>query len=693
MIRFFDAIVHTITVSEVSRGELLTFFLSEKERLSDVIAVYNEEGEFYGIITYKSVLRGESIDDCINRATIRITENFWEEAHDYFEMNPEDYLTAVDEVGRILGFVYDDGADDVNCTYIKNIINSMEECGIPALSTSKYRNIKMMVITDLNELAWRVQKIFLKCGYQVCVIGEKWEWFGYKSGDGYLDYAEFEKLYFYAEGTDFLREAEPFAVARYKKQRASFAGIEKLGDESRRIIYKNQISKLRQKGVAVCECLIPEKDALKYKTELEEKEIKGENLQLYLDNPESVPDETRAHLEEVYGRQVIEEIRKQKTIYLLQNEKEICVGGMIGKTLDNEVGYKKRLYLLGPCIVGGMGCLAEESLVGTLQKIVKAEGYQVIGVAIGAGDYINWQMSIEKIPIRQGDILITVNQSEWFPEKRVDCKRIDLSYVYDGPKRNTMFLDTPIHSNAEGNRALAKAIYEEYLKDEMVRWKDCKREFLQKGEILDDEMIAEISRYTDRIKHAGDGTVGSIVMNCNPFTYGHRHLIEYAAKKVDILYIFVVEEERSFFKFEDRIWMVKQGTKDLDNVVVVPSGRWVLSYDTMPIYFEKAAKQEAQVDASKDLEIFARYIAPPLGITKRFVGEEPTDKVTRQYNQQMQEILGDFGIELEVIPRKKHDGVAISASNVRRYMKEGNWEAVKRLVPETTYEILMKTER
>lgn len=130
--------------------------------------------------------------------------------------------------------------------------------------------------------------------------------------------------------------------------------------------------------------------------------------------------------------------------------------------------------------------------------------------------------------------------------------------------------------------------------------------------------------------------------------------------------------------------MVKQGTKDLDNVVVVPSGRWVLSYDTMPIYFEKATKQEVQVDASKDLEIFARYIAPPLGNTKRFVGEEPTDKVTRQYNRQMQELLGDFGIELEIIPRKELDGVAISASNVRRYMREGNWEAVKRLVPKTT---------
>lgn len=253
-----------------------------------------------------------------------------------------------------------------------------------------------------------------------------------------------------------------------------------------------------------------------------------------------------------------------------------------------------------------------------------------------------------------------------------------------------MFWDIPIHTNEEGNRALARAIYEDYLKDEMIRLGACQRIILQKGEMLSEEIRTEISRYTDKIKCAEKGTVGAIVMNCNPFTYGHRYLIEYAAKKMDSLYIFVVEEDCSFFKFADRIQMVKQGTKDLENVIVVPSGRWVLSNETLPVYFEKEQKQEAQVDASKDLEIFARYIAPPLGITKRFVGEEPTDKVTRQYNRQMQEMLGDFGIELEIIPRKELDGVAISASNVRRYMKEGNWEAVKRLVPETTYEILVK---
>ncbi len=36
---------------------------------------------------------------------------------------------------------------------------------------------------------------------------------------------------------------------------------------------------------------------------------------------------------------------------------------------------------------------------------------------------------------------------------------------------------------------------------------------------------------------------GAIVMNANPFTKGHRHLIEYALTKVDELIVFVVQED------------------------------------------------------------------------------------------------------------------------------------------------------
>lgn len=189
-------------------------------------------------------------------------------------------------------------------------------------------------------------------------------------------------------------------------------------------------------------------------------------------------------------------------------------------------------------------------------------------------------------------------------------------------------------------------------------------------------------------ENAKGGAIGSIVMNCNPFTLGHLYLIEKAAKAVEFLYIFVVQENKSYFKFEERFEMVRKGTAHLPNVKVVPSGEMILSYSTLPVYFEKQERQEAIIDASKDLEIFGEYIAPSLNITYRFIGEEPYDKVTRQYNEQMKEILSLYGICVIEIPRKEIGGEAISASRVRKLFEKKEYVECKKLVPETTWEIV-----
>ena len=42
---------------------------------------------------------------------------------------------------------------------------------------------------------------------------------------------------------------------------------------------------------------------------------------------------------------------------------------------------------------------------------------------------------------------------------------------------------------------------------------------------------------------------GAIVMNCNPFTLGHRSLVEYAHNNCDEVIIFAVQEDRSVFPF------------------------------------------------------------------------------------------------------------------------------------------------
>ena len=201
----------------------------------------------------------------------------------------------------------------------------------------------------------------------------------------------------------------------------------------------------------------------------------------------------------------------------------------------------------------------------------------------------------------------------------------------------------------------------------------------------DEENIVEDCNKVSKFQ---GNNVGAIVMNCNPFTLGHRYLVEQALQHVDELYLFVVEENRSFFSFEHRFKMVKAGVADLKNVEIIPSGKFILSHQTFHNYFEKEYLQKVEIDASKDLFIFAEYIAKELNIKIRFVGEEPFDTVTRQYNAQMKKILGDAGIDVLEIPRKKIGSMAISASRVRQCITKQNWQEVSQLVPETTMKYL-----
>ncbi len=177
-------------------------------------------------------------------------------------------------------------------------------------------------------------------------------------------------------------------------------------------------------------------------------------------------------------------------------------------------------------------------------------------------------------------------------------------------------------------------------------------------------------------------------MNCNPFTLGHQYLVEYAAAKVARLYVFVVEEDRSEFPFADRIELVKQGVKNFPNVEVLPSGKFIISQQTFSGYFNKASLQDVQVDSSEDVEIFGKEIAPTLGITIRFAGEEPKDNVTRQYNETMKRVLPRYGVEFQEIPRKTFDGEFISASSVREALLRGDFDKIKKLVPESTLNYL-----
>ena len=153
-----------------------------------------------------------------------------------------------------------------------------------------------------------------------------------------------------------------------------------------------------------------------------------------------------------------------------------------------------------------------------------------------------------------------------------------------------------------------------------------------------------------------------------------------------------MEEDKSYFRFEDRFQMVKAGVADLEKVHVVPSGKYVLSKDTFAQYFEKECVQTVE-SMDYDLYIFGEIVAANLGIQYRFVGEELFDQVTKAYNEAMKRILPDFGVTVVEIPRITADEceqVVISATLVRKAITEKDMDMIEKLCPESTTMYLEK---
>ena len=188
---------------------------------------------------------------------------------------------------------------------------------------------------------------------------------------------------------------------------------------------------------------------------------------------------------------------------------------------------------------------------------------------------------------------------------------------------------------------------------------------------------------------AGDCTApgAALVMNANPFTLGHAHLLERAARENARVVLFVLSEDRSLVPYADRLAMVRAAAAAFPNVTVVPSGSYMISAATFPSYFLKDGALVTSTHAALDATLFTR-IAGALHLTRRYVGEEPFSHATSLYNEALLRILPQAGVELTVVPRAEQGGAPISASHVRALIHDGRMEAIAPLVPPTTYDYL-----
>ncbi|WEV73774.1 [citrate (pro-3S)-lyase] ligase [Bifidobacterium sp. ESL0798] len=206
---------------------------------------------------------------------------------------------------------------------------------------------------------------------------------------------------------------------------------------------------------------------------------------------------------------------------------------------------------------------------------------------------------------------------------------------------------------------------------------------VERGGLLESGMPG-IDTYLEHVRDLGGWQASAaIVMNANPFTLGHRRLVEVAAHDNEHVYVFVVHENRSLFATDERLRLVREGVADLKNVTVVDGGDYLIGFAAFPAYFIPSSKDVIDYQTRLDATLFRDWFVPALGITHRYVGQEPYSSTTQAYNQALKDVL-EPRTKVTVIERRQVGQEPISASRVRRLIAQGDVDGLEDLVPPTT---------
>lgn len=465
------------------------------------------------------------------------------------------------------------------------------------------------------------------------------------------------------------------------------------------------------------------KDETVYSESARRRMKEGISFPKILNEPSRYETDLKEILEDKYSPEYVQELSKIPQIikkgrkYAHQDYQSELINVIDGRRVvpGRPENAEHTIHVFGRCGVFGYAVEDADAMPSYLQGMLSGNGYanyKVVNHGLWGADnhIINYNMMYEARSIKKGDIVIIYMRHYNKPELKVfmDCglQYYDCTQDYHKyPESKMSFYDKPGHMTAKGYKIVANIIFDRLKETEFGRNHKATEEAMNSyggyflkyiEESTQDDFLKDLDAYLQDIRknylseEDQNAVIGSIIMNCNPFTRGHKYLIQYASERVDKLFVFVLEEDKSFFKFADRFEMVKRGTADIENVVVLPSREFMISAMTFPEYFMKDYSQTREVDVTQDLSIFGEYIAPALHIKVRFAGEEPIDLVTQSYNRNMERILPTYGIRFEEIPRLMVDGEnVISASRVRQLLKEKKYDDLKKYVPDTTFDYLM----
>ena len=342
------------------------------------------------------------------------------------------------------------------------------------------------------------------------------------------------------------------------------------------------------------------------------------------------------------------------------------------------------IWFFGPCLMIGTYVEDKHTIESYLQGMLNLEdGRPVRVVNCGCNETAYQEIvHILSSSVKPGDIVVMFLDNQVYP----GTHPVDLMELYDAWNIPCAWLmDNPLHCNHRVNELIARELLNRMKADGVLRRNG--EPDPGNGSLLDSSHAMK-ALYLDTCLydfHYQEGMrIGEVSMHGNPFTRGHRYLIETSSKKVDRLFVFLVEDETGYYSFAERYAMAVDGTRDLKNVRVVPSGPFQGTRNVIAAYFIHSEQAAIEESAQAAARTYAESIALPLHITYCFLGEEPTNPQTRYFAELKKKFIAPYGIQGITIPRLEAGGNPISASTARKALLENDLDTLKATLPETT---------
>jgi citrate lyase synthetase len=171
--------------------------------------------------------------------------------------------------------------------------------------------------------------------------------------------------------------------------------------------------------------------------------------------------------------------------------------------------------------------------------------------------------------------------------------------------------------------------------------------------------------------------------------------VQFAASQVGWLYVFVDPERDGLFRMSERLHMARAAIAEagVGNAIALPG--CVLSVTERYVDSLTMAEWDgrAAVSILRDVEAFARYVAPLLNIGACFAGKEPYDLYERQFNAIAKLTMREYGIDYVIVSREELGGAPISASWARAALRAGDLGAVSLLTPPAAFKEISEKYR